>query len=179
MTPDLRPVLEAVIFANDVTAAERLKAIEQLRELDGEHVCPRCSVFEPPPDPDGFWEHTDDLLSSLVPFLDAHGSARMPLTAGRMMEIVEREAEVRARVIADAGRIETEVRERAEVLAKEMHEARPLQLVPLDESPPGPDGPPGPRLAATTEDLETASRPDLSVGWPVRRESGVRRLGRR
>ena len=73
MTRDLRPVLEAVIFADDVTAAERLKAIEQLRELDGEHVCPRCAVFDPPPDPDGFWEHTDDLLSSLVPFLDAQG----------------------------------------------------------------------------------------------------------
>ena len=106
MTSDLRPVLEAVIFAEDVTPGERLKAIEQLRQLDGEHICPRCAVFDPPPDPDGFWEHTDDLLSSLVPFLDAHGQARMPLTSRRMLEIVEREAGVRARVISDASRIE-------------------------------------------------------------------------
>ena len=106
VTSDLRPVLEAVIFAEDVTPGERLKAIEQLRQLDGEHICPRCAVFDPPPDPDGFWEHTDDLLSSLVPFLDAHGQARMPLTARRMLEIVEREAVVRARVISDASRIE-------------------------------------------------------------------------
>ena len=73
-------------------------------------------MFDPPPDPDAFWEHTDDLLSSLVPFLDAHGQARMPSTSSRMREIVEREAEVRARAISDASRIEAEVRERAEVL---------------------------------------------------------------
>jgi hypothetical protein len=39
VTRDLRPVLEAVVFANDVSARERLRAIEQLRELEGEVVC--------------------------------------------------------------------------------------------------------------------------------------------
>jgi hypothetical protein len=41
-----------------------------------------------------------------------------------MLEIVEREAEVRARVIADASRLEAEVKERAEMLAREMYESR-------------------------------------------------------
>jgi hypothetical protein len=49
VTHDLRPVLEAVIFADDVTPGERMCAIEQLREMEGEHVCPRCASFEPPP----------------------------------------------------------------------------------------------------------------------------------
>ena len=143
----------------------------------------RCR-FDPPPDPDGFWEHTDDLLSSLVPFLDARGEARMPLTTGRMRSIVEREAEIRARVISDASRIEAEVQERAEELAKEMYEARSFAVVASPESavPSVPaDGPPGPRLAATNEEAcpETASRPDLGVGWPERERSSIRRLGRR
>ncbi len=181
MTSDLRPVLEAVIFAEDVTPGERLKAIEQLRQLDGEHICPRCAVFDPPPDPDGFWEHTDDLLSSLVPFLDARGQARMPLTSRRMLEIVERETDVRARVISDASRIEAEIERRAEDKARELYEARSFQLVSSSESSESieqSDSPPGPQLVATTEEAcpETVSRPDTTLGWPSRERSGIRRL---
>ena len=100
-----------------------------------------------------------------------------------MLEIVEREAEVRARVIADASRIEAEIDRRAEERAQ-AYGARSFALVSQSESaePADPaDTPSGPRLVATREEAcpEAASRPDTTLGWPARRESGIRRLGRR
>lgn len=195
MNPEDRAaLLEALAFGPDVSAGDRLRALELARE-PGDGRC-RCFEAEVALDGDELDRETDAYLA--VDVIRTWLGIESPLTDGLRERFPQTLAELdhgfalrveqRAAEIADAGGIERRISKEAEKRAASMYSQRAFRAVPsLPENPPG-DGE-GNAVSQPPETLRTPLNApgvvplgiDLEAGWPKARtrNPNIRRLGDR
>lgn len=134
MSDDLRAVLESIVFGDDarITPGDRLRAAEQLRELQppADRVV-RLLASQMPQDETALDQALDPLIADdVLRAVESADGGSWPVLAALLTALVDR----KAAELADEERIQKLVEERAEARARELVQSQP-RLLPVPEVP--------------------------------------------
>lgn len=131
MNAERRAVLEAITYATDdaaVSPGERLKALEQLAELDEDGEREALLALSDAELYDEVDRMTEATLVAVV--AEGEDGERFPRVASRLRQEIETRVRERVRRLADGDELEARVERRAEERAREMYAARAFEVVP-------------------------------------------------